>query len=109
MAAVAPDNYSAFLTELKQRIRGARLAASLSVNRELVLLYWSIGRDILARQRAEGWGAKIIDRLAADPPSGLSGRDRHVCEKPEVHAHFRQELAARGICATGCCPIALGS
>lgn len=62
----APDSYPAFLSELKQRIRGARLAASLSVNRELVLLYWSIGRDILVRQRKHGWGAKVIGRLATD-------------------------------------------
>jgi predicted nuclease of restriction endonuclease-like (RecB) superfamily len=62
----APDSYPAFLAELKQRIRGARLAAALSVNKELVLLYWGIGRDILARQGAGGWGAKVIDRLATD-------------------------------------------
>ena len=61
-----PDSYPALLAELKQRIRSARLRAALSVNRELILLYWSIGRDILARQRAEGWGTKVIDRLAAD-------------------------------------------
>jgi predicted nuclease of restriction endonuclease-like (RecB) superfamily len=61
-----PDSYPALLAELKQRIRSARLTAALSVNRELILLYWSIGRDILARQRAEGWGTKVIDRLAAD-------------------------------------------
>lgn len=64
--AKAPDNYSAFLADVKQRIHSARLKAALSVNRELVLLYWSIGRDILARQRAEGWGTKVIDRLATD-------------------------------------------
>ena len=58
--------YPALLAELKQRIRSTRLRAALSVNRELILLYWSIGRDILARQRAEGWGAKVIDRLAVD-------------------------------------------
>ena len=61
-----PKSYPVFLAELKQRIRSARLRAALSVNRELVLLYWSIGRDILARQNAEGWGTKVIDRLAAD-------------------------------------------
>jgi hypothetical protein len=61
-----PKSYPVFLAELKQRIRGARLWAALSVNRELVLLYWGIGRDILARQNAEGWGTKVIDRLAAD-------------------------------------------
>jgi predicted nuclease of restriction endonuclease-like (RecB) superfamily len=61
-----PETYPAFLADLKRRIRTARLQASLSVNRELVLLYWSIGCDILARQSNEGWGAKVIDRLAAD-------------------------------------------
>jgi predicted nuclease of restriction endonuclease-like (RecB) superfamily len=40
--------------------------AALSVNRELVLLYWGIGRDILSRQQSEGWGAKVVDRLAHD-------------------------------------------
>jgi predicted nuclease of restriction endonuclease-like (RecB) superfamily len=77
---VTPETYPAFLAELKQRIRTARLKASLSVNRELVLLYWAIGRDILARQNNEGWGAKVIDRLAIDlrrsfpDMKGLSGR-----------------------------------
>jgi predicted nuclease of restriction endonuclease-like (RecB) superfamily len=61
-----PDLYDAFLQELKERIRSAQVRASLSVNRELLLLYWSIGRDILARQQSEGWGAKVIGRLAQD-------------------------------------------
>jgi predicted nuclease of restriction endonuclease-like (RecB) superfamily len=61
-----PEGYDAFLGSLKERVRSAQLRASLSVNRELVLLYWGIGRDILARQIEEGWGVKIIDRLAAD-------------------------------------------
>jgi predicted nuclease of restriction endonuclease-like (RecB) superfamily len=60
------DNYPSFLADIKQRIQSARLHAALSVNRELVLLYWSIGTDILIRQRAEGWGTKVIDRLSAD-------------------------------------------
>ena len=46
--------------------RTAQVRAALAVNRELVLLYWSMGRDILSRQKQHGWGAKIIDRLAAD-------------------------------------------
>lgn len=62
----AGDRYAAFLDVLKDRIRAARLRASVSVNQELILLYWSIGRDILERQAAEGWGARIIDRLARD-------------------------------------------
>src|SRR5262250_3879988 len=61
-----PEGYEPFLKELKERIRTAQVRAALAVNRELVLLYWSIGRDILIRQKQHGWGAKIIDRLAAD-------------------------------------------
>ena len=45
-----PPEYSAWLTELKARIHSAQQRAALAVNRELVLLYWQIGRDILARQ-----------------------------------------------------------
>ncbi len=61
-----PTDYSAWLAELKHRIRTAQQRATLAVNRELVLLYWQIGRDILERQGREGWGAKVIDRLAQD-------------------------------------------
>jgi len=61
-----PAHYDRFLTELKDRIRAAQVRAALSVNRELIVLYWSIGHDILIRQKEEGWGAKIIDRLSED-------------------------------------------
>jgi len=64
--AVLPDGYPAFLSGLKVRIREARVRAALSVNRELILLYWEIGRDILQRQQEEGWGAKVIERLSTD-------------------------------------------
>ncbi len=44
----------------------SQVRAAVAVNRELILLYWQIGRDILRRQREEGWGTKVIDRLGAD-------------------------------------------
>lgn len=58
--------YPALLEDLKARIRSARQKAALSVNRELILLHWELGRRILESQSQEGWGAKVIDRLAAD-------------------------------------------
>ena len=61
-----PEGYAAWLQDLKTRIHGAQQRATLAVNRELVLLYWQIGRDILARQASQGWGAKVIERLAHD-------------------------------------------
>ena len=61
-----PGGYADWLSELKSRIHNAQQRAALAVNRELVLLYWQIGRDILERQSREGWGAKVIERLAHD-------------------------------------------
>lgn len=61
-----PEGYGDWLTELKKRIHTARQKATLAVNHELVFLYWQIGRDILARQAKQGWGAKVIERLAHD-------------------------------------------
>jgi predicted nuclease of restriction endonuclease-like (RecB) superfamily len=60
------ENYNIFLKDLKTRIRRAQVKAAIAVNKELVLLYWQIGRDILARQQQEKWGTKVIDRLAKD-------------------------------------------
>ena len=76
-----PDEYPELLGQLKARIRSARLRAGLAVNRELVLLYWHIGREILDRQEAAGWGGKVIDRLSDDlrrefpDAKGYSGRN----------------------------------
>lgn len=61
-----PPDYADWLAELKTRIHSAQQRAALAVNRELVQLYWQIGRDILARQAQQGWGAKVIERLAQD-------------------------------------------
>ena len=62
----APEGYADWLVDLKNRIHSAQQRAALAVNRELVLLYWQIGCDILARQAKQGWGAKVIERLAHD-------------------------------------------
>ena len=61
-----PPDYLAFLDALKSRIQAAQTRAALAVNRELILLYWQIGRDILGRQKQEGWGSKVVHRLADD-------------------------------------------
>lgn len=68
-----PIGYLELLQELKTRIRGAQVRASLAVSRELILLYWSIGRDILSRQGSEGWGTRVIDRLSHDLQNEFPG------------------------------------
>jgi predicted nuclease of restriction endonuclease-like (RecB) superfamily len=99
-----PGDYAALLAELKGRIAAARLKAALAVNSELILLYWQIGRDILQRQREEGWGAKVVDRLAADlrrafpEMTGLSARNlKYMRAFAEAYPdrEFVQQLAAQ--------------
>jgi len=60
------QSYAHFLAGIKGRIRAAQIRAALAANAELVRLYWEIGREILDNQKRQGWGAKVIDRLAAD-------------------------------------------
>jgi predicted nuclease of restriction endonuclease-like (RecB) superfamily len=61
-----PEDYEVFLRGLKERIRTAQIRAALAVNRELILLYWQIGREILLRQQQQGWGSKVVTKLARD-------------------------------------------
>ena len=61
-----PTGYHELLQELKGHIRSAQVRAALAVSRELVLLYWSIGRELSERFEREGWGGRIIDRLSQD-------------------------------------------
>ena len=68
-----PADYAQLLETLKDRIREAQLRAGLAVNRELVLLYWQIGREILERQAQQKWGAKVIDRLSSDLKRAFPG------------------------------------
>ena len=81
MSLLPENNYQNILKSLKEKIRVARMRASLKVNRELLGVYWEIGNVILAEQKEQGWGAKIIDKLAADLKSefpdltGLSTRN----------------------------------
>ncbi len=60
------QTYAQLLAAIKARIQSAHVRAAVAVNQELVLLYWGIGKEILARQLAEGWGTKVIERLAKD-------------------------------------------
>jgi len=64
--ALSHPDYPAFLASLKDRILHARISAARAVNRELVLLYWDIGRGIAEKQQTAGWGNAVVERLAAD-------------------------------------------
>jgi predicted nuclease of restriction endonuclease-like (RecB) superfamily len=65
MSQIEPE-YIHILNSLREKIRLARIKATIAVNVELLKLYWEIGNTILKLQKEEGWGAKIIDKLAID-------------------------------------------
>jgi predicted nuclease of restriction endonuclease-like (RecB) superfamily len=74
-------SYQELLARLKTQIRTAQVRAAVAVNHELVLLYWEIGKEILTRQKEDGWGTRVVERLARDLRSefpdmqGLSPRN----------------------------------
>ena len=97
-------SYVDFLKGLKEKILTSRVKAALSVNAQMVLLYWEIGNEILLRQKSEGWGAKIIERLSTDlrksfpEMKGISSRNLKYMRKfAEVYpdSEFVQQVAAQ--------------
>lgn len=61
-----PADYGVFLADIKAIVARERIKAVMTANAAMVLMYWDIGQAILLRQREEGWGARVIDRLAHD-------------------------------------------
>ena len=94
--AFLPKGYEEFLGQLKERIRSAQLRAGLAVNRELIELYWQIGHSIVERQRSDGWGKSIVERLAQDIQSefpGMSGfSPRNVWRMRAFYLAYTQEV-----------------
>ena len=68
-----PSDYGRWIQSIKDRVRNAQFRAMVAVNVELMLLYWDIGRAILDRQAAEGWGTKVVQRIATDLAAEFPG------------------------------------
>jgi len=80
---VKAADYVELLEAVKDEIAASRVRAARAVNAELISMYWRIGALILERQAAQGWGARVVERLAADlrvsfpGARGLSRRNLH--------------------------------
>lgn len=68
-----PATYPLLLKDIKARIRLTQIKAALSVNRELIELYWSIGESIVVRQHEEGWGKSVVEKLSQDIRKEFTG------------------------------------
>ena len=85
--SVMPKNYKSFIADLKEQIKKERLKAIFSANSAMILMYWKIGKSIIERQKSEGWGSKVIDRMSHDlkeefpDMSGFSSRNLKYMKK----------------------------
>lgn len=66
MGIISKAEYSKFYGAIKKHIQSAQIKAAVSVNRELLQLYWNIGKEIVDRQKEKGWGDAVVERLAYD-------------------------------------------
>jgi predicted nuclease of restriction endonuclease-like (RecB) superfamily len=60
------DEYKHFIQEIKQRIQAAQIKAAVTVNREMLLLYWDLGQSILQKQKAASWGDGFLKQMSKD-------------------------------------------
>lgn len=98
-----PTDYPAFLESLKSRVQQAQTKAMLSVNRELIQLYWDIGRRIVERQEQAGWGQSVIDRISGDIQRAFPGMEGFSSSNiSRMRAFYRayrrdQEVSAQAV------------
>lgn len=105
----APAGYADWLGDIKTQIQEAQQGAAQALNLELVSLYWRIGRAILDQQEQQGWGAKIIDRLAQDLRTNFPAMKGFSPHNLKYMRSFAEALTQSGICATAAAKIALES
>ena len=97
----ANQEYETTLADLKKRIRESQLKAAVSVNKELISLYWSIGKTIVERQEKNGWGTKLVEKLARDLQNEFPGVEgfsrRNVYNMRAFYREYRivQPVAAQ--------------
>ena len=103
-----PKGYTELLEQIAGRIARSQTRPALAVSRELVLLYWSMGAGIVLRQKTQGWGAKVVDRLGRDLQARFAGVEsfgprnlKYMRSLAEAWARPRNSGTACGIFAAG--------
>jgi len=95
--------YGTLLADIKQRVRAAQYAALRAVNKELVALYWDIGRLIVERQGDAGHGDAIAERLASDLRAefpGITGFSRrNIFYMRQFYLAYRNETKVQPLVA----------
>lgn len=85
-----PESYAPLLAELKDRVRAAQVKAALSVNREMILLYWEIGHRLAEARKREKWGSGVVRRLSSDLRAEFAGMSGFSERNLEHMARFAE-------------------
>jgi predicted nuclease of restriction endonuclease-like (RecB) superfamily len=93
MTAEVVKGYAGLLAEVKERVRAAQYQALRAVNKELVALYWDIGRLIVERQKGATWGKSVVERLAADLRAEFPGVGGYSAQNLWYMRQFNLEYA----------------
>lgn len=96
-------HYATFIGELKARVAAARLSAARAVNRDLISLYWDIGKAIVEQQRTQGWGASVVEQIARDLRASFPGSQgfsaRNVWDMRRLYEEYTGEEILRQVVA----------
>ena len=96
-------NYVSFLNTVKSKILSARIQAYRGLNRELIKLYWDLGKTIVERQKQHGWGESIVERLAKDLqyefPNMRGFSDRNLWDMRRFYEAYKDKTNLRQLVA----------
>jgi len=85
------QDYLIFLDDVKKEIRKARVKVARTANRELIKLYWSLGKNITEKQEQLGWGKSVVEQLSKDLQKIFEGRSGFSTQNLWYMRQFYQE------------------
>jgi len=97
-SATLPAGYANLLTDLKARVCAAQLRAAVSVNHELILLYWDIGKIIAEAQKTKGYGKQVVERLAEDLQKEFPGTAGFSPQNVRFIFKYARRILLRDVC-----------
>jgi predicted nuclease of restriction endonuclease-like (RecB) superfamily len=101
--SIASPEYRQFIEDLKTRVVSARISAARAVNRDLILLYWDIGRGIVEKQRVLGWGESVVETVTADLqqafPATTGFSPRNLRDMKRLYLAYADETIWRQVVA----------
>ncbi len=96
-------DYALFINDLKARVAAARLSAARAVNRDLIALYWDIGKAIVEQQQALGWGQSVVEQIARDLRASFPGTQgfsaRNVWDMRRLYEEYSRPQILRQLVA----------